>query len=54
MLTKNNRFLTTKKDKTSHGIGLENIKEIVNKYNGNLDITHTETDFTITIFIGNL
>lgn len=31
---KSKQFLTTKKDKSKHGIGLKNIKDIVDKYNG--------------------
>ncbi len=31
---KNIRFQTTKEDKEQHGIGLMNVKKIVEKYNG--------------------
>lgn len=34
VVVENNRFITTKKDKANHGIGLLNIKSIVEKYNG--------------------
>lgn len=34
----NNEFVTTKKDKREHGIGLKNIRDMVTKYNGNLTI----------------
>ena len=32
-------FLTTKKDKKGHGLGLESVKEVLNKYDGVLQIT---------------
>ena len=32
-------FLTTKKDKKGHGLGLESVKEVVSKYDGVLQIT---------------
>ena len=31
-------FLTTKKDKKGHGLGLESVKEVVSKYDGVLQI----------------
>ena len=32
-------FLTTKKDKKGHGLGLESVKEVLSKYDGVLQIT---------------
>lgn len=52
--TKKNQFLTDKADKSSHGFGLQSVVDIVEKYGGNIDISHTDTTFTITILIGNL
>ena len=39
MLHLNLNYLTTKKDKKGHGLGLESVKEVLNKYNGVLQIT---------------
>ena len=36
-----------KTEKHFCGIGLSNIKRIVNKYHGKLNITHTETVFSV-------
>lgn len=49
--TEKGRFLTNKKEKSLHGFGIQNIQDIVQKYNGNLDISYTEKEFCITIFI---
>ncbi len=38
----NDQFITSKKEKDEHGIGLKNIKEIVNKYGGKLIIDVNE------------
>lgn len=46
-----NQIITDKKDSASHGIGLSNIRGIVQKYNGHLNIDHAEKHFTITILI---
>ncbi len=43
-------FLTTKADKTMHGIGLKSVKKIVKKYGGILDI-QTENQYFTTILI---
>lgn len=54
IITKNGRFITEKPDKKSHGFGLRNVRNIIDKYNGNMDISYTDTSFTITILIGNI
>lgn len=51
VLKKGNRMLTTKKDQNNHGIGLENVERVVNKYEGILDIEYSETVFSVTIFL---
>lgn len=49
-----NRFLTTKtEDADRHGIGLENIKETVEKYDGSCVIRHDEKNFKVAILISN-
>lgn len=49
-----NTYKTTKKDDTaSHGIGLKSIKSIVEKYNGEIKVTHTDTEFSVRILLFN-
>lgn len=49
-----NRFLTTKtEDVDRHGIGLENIKKTVEKYDGSCVIRHDEKHFKVAILISN-
>ena len=44
-------FLTTKKRKEQHGIGLKNVKKIVETYNGNMNI-QTEGDiFSVKLIL---
>ena len=40
-------FLTTKKDLESHGIGLKSVKQMVEKYHGDMDINIKETYFCV-------
>ncbi len=48
---KNNKILTSKKDKFIHGIGIESIKSSLKKYNGELEIKEEENKFIATIYI---
>lgn len=41
--------MTSKKDKKSHGIGLESVKRMVEEMNGMLDIQWKESVFTVNI-----
>ena len=34
--------------------GLANVREMVEKYSGTLDISYTEDTFTVTVLIGNV
>ncbi len=45
------QFITDKTDKRSHGIGLRSVKNIVEKYGGEIDISYTKDTFTVTIMI---
>lgn len=47
---KNGAFVTTKKDASIHGIGLKNIKTIVNTYHGVLDISYNDV-FQVNIVL---
>lgn len=44
-------ILTDKKDKFSHGIGIESIKTSIQKYNGNIEIKSEKNRFIMTIYI---
>ena len=44
-----NNLTTTKKDRTNHGFGLANIRQIVDKHNGDLFITYENGFFSIYI-----
>lgn len=46
-----NMVLSTKPNKINHGIGLSNIQDVVNKYNGVLDIIEERNYFTISIML---
>lgn len=49
-----NRYITTKTEETDrHGIGLENIKETVEKYGGSCVIRHDDKNFKVAILIDN-
>lgn len=46
-----NKFLSTKKDNIHHGIGLESIKDIVEKYNGHINILYDDEKYIVEIVI---
>ena len=48
------RMITTKKDKRIHGIGMRNIKNVVQKYKGEMIYNCSNNYFTITIIIDNI
>lgn len=43
------KIKTTKMDSENHGIGLNNIEEILKKYNGTMKINHSGNNFTVEI-----
>lgn len=49
MEVKQGRLLTNKNEKYLHGIGLQNIENVVEKYSGTVDITYDERWFKIFI-----
>ncbi|MCQ4638518.1 GHKL domain-containing protein [Anaerovorax odorimutans] len=44
-------FVTTKQNKGGHGIGLKNVRRIIDKYNGKININYTEQWFSIELII---
>lgn len=44
-------FQTTKKESSRHGFGLQNVKDMIQKYNGTLDISYTDHSFSVTVLI---
>ncbi|RDY27740.1 ATP-binding protein [Romboutsia weinsteinii] len=51
VISKNNKILTSKKDKYIHGIGIDSIKSSIKKYDGEIDIQVEENKFVATIYI---
>lgn len=45
------KIITDKENKITHGIGIENIKKTVHKYDGELDINYKENKFIMKILI---
>ena len=48
------KFKSSKEDLDNHGMGLESVKKIVNKYHGSVVIEPTENKFVIKVVICNL
>lgn len=44
-------FRTTKEDKINHGFGMKNIRRIVNKYEGTMNIKEDDNSFAVLISI---
>ena len=48
---KNGNLITDKKDKLTHGIGLENVKRTIYSYDGEMDIKYDDKKFVVKILI---
>lgn len=48
-----NNLTTSKSNKKHHGLGLSRVRELVEKYNGNIDINCTDSSFEVNIIISN-
>ena len=44
-------FVTRKKDKSLHGLGLKNVKNTVGKYNGMIEFASDEKEFSVNIIL---
>ena len=51
LIIRNNKIITSKKDKFLHGIGIDSIKSSIKKYNGELKIKDSDNKFVATIHI---
>ncbi|MDD3306211.1 MAG: GHKL domain-containing protein [Acetobacterium sp.] len=46
-----NRYLTTNKETNQHGLGLENIKSVLQKYDGTMEITQQKEVFSVSLLL---
>lgn len=49
-----NDYLTTKSEIEKHGIGLKNVKRVVNSYHGNIEISDSDNIFDVKIMLYTL
>lgn len=52
IVVQKNQYISDKEDKSAHGIGISSIRDIVEKYEGTLDISYDDTSFKVIILIG--
>ena len=48
---KNGKLLTIKEDKINHGIGLANIRKVIQKYNGSINLDFTDNVFVVSLLM---
>jgi len=48
-----NKLKTTHGDVKNHGFGLESVNKVIEKYNGTLNIKHTDNNFCVDVLIYN-
>ena len=51
IISKNGVIKTDKKNSSLHGVGISSIKSSVEKYNGNMEVSHSEYKFIVTLYI---
>lgn len=51
VLKTNSKLVTSKKKQSEHGFGMASVKQIVNKYNGKLDIYEKDNMFCVTAIL---
>lgn len=51
IIKKNNVFITSKEDKTLHGIGMKNIRSSIEKYQGSMHVSLKKQKFILTIML---
>lgn len=52
IVVQKNQYISDKEDKSAHEIGISSIRDIVEKYEGTLDISYDDTSFKVVILIG--
>lgn len=45
------KYKTGKKERKTHGLGMENVKDVVNRYQGNIEISYTDKEFCVVILV---
>ena len=51
VLKKNPKLITTKSDKTAHGIGMKIVRQITDSYDGRLEITEENSNFIVRVYL---
>lgn len=51
---KERQFITDKKDKNAHGMGVEQVRRIVDKYGGDIDFQYSGGHFETSIIVSNI
>lgn len=51
---KEKRFITDKEDKSAHGMGVEQVRRIVDKYGGDIDFQYSGEHFETNIIVSNI
>lgn len=54
LISSESNYLSTKKNNHEHGIGLKNVKYVVNQYHGTQKLEHDNQTFTVSIMIPNM
>ncbi len=54
LIKKGENYLTTKKAMEKHGVGLSNVKRVVNSYHGNIEILDSDNFFDVKIMLYTL
>ena len=50
-IQQNFKFLTNKKNKEDHGWGIESVKYIAQKYNGNISFQYSDNFYEVIVMI---
>ena len=51
IVKENGNFVTGKRNPELHGMGLKNVKQIVEKYEGYIEVSYDECSFTVVVMI---
>lgn len=51
LVTEDGKILTSKRDKSRHGIGISSIKEVAGRYCGTVDLSVSDAEFTLSVTI---